>query len=316
MIPILAHPELVSGSMVNSGMDPESPQGVCEGSISDFWQLLKPKVMSLVVFTGLIGMWVAPVPVHPFLGFVAILSLAIGAGAAGAINCWIDRDIDGHMARTATRPLPAGRINPPEALAFGIILSVLSVLMMALVAGWLPAGILAFANFFYTVIYSILLKRTTDQNIVIGGAAGAFPPMIGWVVATGSLDWQALWMFALIFFWTPPHFWALSLWTAKDYGHVGVPMLPVTRGETFTRKAIFWSSLPLLPLVLIPVFMGWLSIIFGMSGFLLTAIYVLSCWKTMREENGQFKTARASFGFSVLWLFAIFLGVLLDVAAF
>ncbi len=287
-----------------------------EGSVADYISLLKPKVMSLVVFTGLIGLWVAPVHIHPLLGFVAILSLAIGAGAAGAINCWIDRDIDAQMTRTMTRPLAAGRIDPSEALGFGIVLSVLAVLMMALAVGPLPAAILAFANIFYSVIYSILLKRSTDQNIVIGGAAGAFPPMIGWACATGTLDWQAVWMFALIFFWTPPHFWALSLWTAQDYAKVGVPMLPVTKGEIYTRKAIFWSSLLLLPLVLIPSFMGWLSPVFGAIAFGFTAIYAVSCFRVMQEENGVFKQARASFGFSVLWLFAVFLGVLLDVSAF
>jgi len=285
-------------------------------SVSDYISLLKPKVMSLVVFSGVIGMLVAPVSIHPLLGVVAMVALALNAGAAGAINCWIDRDIDCLMKRTENRPIPAGRIDPAEALGFGVVISVLSVLLMALVAGWLAAGILAFANFFYSVIYSIYLKRSTDQNIVIGGAAGAFPPMIGWVVATGTLDWQAIWMFALIFFWTPPHFWALSLWTADEYKAADVPMLPVTRGAEFTRKAVFWTSLPLLPLVLYPVFMGWLSPVFGVGAGILTAVYILSCFKVMREPVDDFKQARASFGFSVLWLFAIFLGVLRDASTF
>ena len=287
-----------------------------EATVRDYVDLLKPKVMSLVVFTGLIGLWVAPGDLHPLLGFVAIVALAVNAGAAGAINCWIDRDIDARMARTANRPIPAGRVTPDEALGFGVVLSVLSVLVMALATNWVAAGILAFANFFYSVIYSIWLKRSTDQNIVIGGAAGAFPPMIGWACATGTVDWQAAWMFALIFFWTPPHFWALSLWTSADYARVGIPMLPVTRGESATRKAVFWTSLPLLALAVIPTAMGWLSPVFGVAATLLTAIYVLSCWKVMGEENGQFKQARLSFGFSVLWLFAMFLGVLLDHASF
>lgn len=287
-----------------------------EATAGDYFQLLKPKVMSLVVFTGLIGLWVAPGDMHPLLGFTALLSLAIGAGAAGAINCWIDRDLDAQMARTATRPIPAGRINPDEALGFGLTLSVLSVLMMTLVAGWLPGLLLAFANFFYSVVYSIWLKRSTDQNIVIGGAAGAFPPMIGWAASAGSVDWQAWWMFALIFLWTPPHFWALSLWTAKDYAKAGIPMLPVTKGESFTRKAIFWSSLLLLPFSILPTLLGWLSPFFGAAAFALTLLYVLSCWKVMREEEGNFKQARLSFGFSVLWLFALFLGIALDHAAF
>ncbi len=285
-------------------------------TIRDYVDLLKPKVMSLVVFTGLIGMWVAPGAIHPLLGFVAITALAINAGAAGAINCWIDRDIDAKMARTANRPIPAGRVSPDEALAFGVVLTCLSVLVMALATNFVAAGLLAFANFFYSVIYSIWLKRSTDQNIVIGGAAGAFPPMIGWACVTGTVDWQSAWMFALIFFWTPPHFWALSLWTSADYARVGVPMLPVTRGENVTRKAIFWTSLPLLGLAVLPTIMGWLSPVFGVAATLLTAIYVLSCWKVMGEENGQFKQARLSFGFSVLWLFAMFLGVLLDHASF
>ncbi len=285
-------------------------------SISDYFSLLKPKVMSLVVFSGVIGMLVAPVNIHPLLGIVAMVALAFNAGAAGAINCWIDRDIDKLMKRTENRPLPAGRIDPSEALGFGLVVTVLSVLVMALAANWQAAALLAFANFFYSVIYSIYLKRSTDQNIVIGGAAGAFPPMIGWVVATGTFDWQAVWMFALIFFWTPPHFWALSLWTADDYAKAGVPMLPVTKGHNFTRKAIFFTALPLLALVLYPVYIGWLSPIFGIGAGILTAIYILSCFKVMREPINQFKQAKASFGFSVLWLFAIFLGILLDHATF
>jgi len=208
-----------------------------ETRISDYFALLKPKVMSLVVFTGLAGLWLAPnaTDLHPVLAIVAILCLAINAGAAGAINMWYDRDIDAVMKRTQSRPLPMGHIDPNEALSYGIILSVFSTMMMGIALNWTAAAILAFANIFYVVIYTIWLKRRTPQNIVIGGAAGAFPPMIGWAAVSGDITLASISLFAIIFFWTPPHFWALALFANEDYTRAKVPMLPVTHGEKHTK---------------------------------------------------------------------------------
>src|SRR3954470_9107433 len=204
----------------------------------DFLALTKPRVMSLVVFTGLAGLLVAPAPIHPVLGFTAILCIALGAGAAAALNMWYEADLDAKMKRTANRPLPAGRMTRQTALHFGVGLAVFSVILMDLAANHLAASILAISILFYVLVYTVWLKRRTAQNIVIGGAAGAFPPLIGWAAATGGLDGTALYLFAIVFFWTPPHFWALSLLMKDEYAKVGVPMLPVVRGERETRRQI------------------------------------------------------------------------------
>ncbi|WP_322889850.1 MULTISPECIES: heme o synthase [unclassified Yoonia] len=221
-----------------------------EAGMGDYFALLKPRVMSLVVFTALVGLLVAPVPVHPFLGFVAILCIAVGAGASGALNMWWDADIDAVMKRTVGRPIPSGRVAPGEALGIGVALSGFSILLLGLATNFLAAGLLAFTIFFYLVVYSMWLKRATPQNIVIGGAAGAFPPMIGWAVATGGVSIESLLMFALIFMWTPPHFWALALFVKSDYGRAGVPMLTETHGRDATRRHVLVYTLLLVPVAL------------------------------------------------------------------
>ena len=221
-----------------------------EAGMGDYFALLKPRVMSLVVFTALVGLVVAPVPVHPFIAFVAILCIAVGAGASGALNMWWDADIDRIMRRTAKRPIPSGKVQPGEALGLGLTLSAFSVILLALATNFLAAGLLAFTIFFYAVIYSMWLKRSTPQNIVIGGAAGAFPPMIGWAVATGGVSLESILMFALIFMWTPPHFWALAIFVKSDYGNAGVPMLTETHGRRVTRNHIMGYMIALMPVAI------------------------------------------------------------------
>ncbi len=243
-----------------------------EAGFGDYFALLKPRVMSLVIFTALVGLLVAPVSVHPMIGFSAILFIAVGAGASGALNMWWDADIDAVMRRTRRRPIPSGKVTPDEALAIGVALSAMSVVMLALAANWLAAGLLAFTIFFYIVIYSMWLKRWTPQNIVIGGAAGAFPPMIGWAVATGGISLESVLMFALIFMWTPPHFWALALFLRKDYDTAGVPMLTVTHGRRVTRNHILIYTLLLAP---VAVGMGLTSI--GGPVYLVAAV-LMNVW--------------------------------------
>src|ERR1700733_4267039 len=236
---------------------------VSEASVADYLALMKPRVMSLVVFTALVGLMIAPGHLHPVLGFAALLCIAIGAGAAGALNMWFDADIDAVMTRTADRPIPAGRVRPQEALAFGMTLAFGSVAVMGLVANWLAAAMLAFTIFFYVAIYTMRLKRTTPQNIVIGGAAGAFPPMIGWAAATGAVGFESVLLFLIIFFWTPPHFWALALLRAQDYARAGIPMLPVVSGFPETRRQILIYALVLAPLGASPWLFGYAGPIYG-----------------------------------------------------
>ncbi|ATJ91985.1 protoheme IX farnesyltransferase [Acetobacter senegalensis] len=285
----------------------------------DWVQLLKPRVISLVVFTGAAGMVMAPGHLSLFEAAVAILCICMASGAAGAINMWYDRDIDAVMQRTITRPIPGGRIPEQEALAYGIGLSCLSVCLMWMATNALAAGILAFSIFFYAVIYTMWLKRSTPQNIVIGGAAGAFPPMIGWAAATGHMAVLPVVMFGIVFFWTPPHFWSLSLYACKDYGRAGIPMLPVVKGARHTRWNIFVYTLVLLAISLIPSALhlcGWLytgtALVLGL-GFVLCAIRVL---REPQDENGVSlagdKAARISFRFSLAYLFLLFCGLLAD----
>jgi len=282
-----------------------------EAGFGDFVQLLKPRVMSLVVFTALVGLFVAPVSLHPVEAFAAILFIALGAGASGALNMWWDADIDAVMNRTKTRPIPAGKVQPGEALGIGLALSGLSVIMLALAANIAAAGLLAFTIFFYAVIYSMGLKRTTPQNIVIGGAAGAFPPMIGWVAATGSIGYEAVLMFALIFMWTPPHFWALALFMKEDYHAAGVPMLTVTHGRKATRAHILGYTLALLP---VPV----LAALSPIGGPLTMAVVIaLNLWfvigavriwrrdEVMAVADG-YRVEKTFFAFSILYLFLHF----------
>ncbi len=282
-----------------------------EATPADYFALLKPKVMSLVIFTGFAGMWIAPgiENIHPFLLAVAMLCLAIGAGAAGAINMWFDRDIDAIMNRTKDRPLPQNKIDPNEALAFGIVLSVFSVMVMGLALNWMAAGILAFASLFYVFIYTIWLKRTTPQNIVIGGAAGAFPPMIGWAAVTGDITLYPLILFAIIFFWTPPHFWALSLFANEDYKRAKIPMMSVVAGEKSTKIQMLVYTLILFPITLAPWALGFASTAYGLAGAILSGIFVLSAIRVLKSND--LKDAKLMFGYSVFYLFALFLAVMI-----
>lgn len=282
-----------------------------DNTVSDYFALLKPKVMSLVIFTGFVGMWVAPGlnETHPFLAFVAMLSLAIGAGAAGAINMWFDRDIDAIMKRTKDRPIPLGKINPEEALTYGIVLSIFSIMLMGVAMNWVAAGILAFANLFYVIVYTMWLKRSTPQNIVIGGAAGAFPPMIGWAAITGDITLYPLIMFAIIFFWTPPHFWALSLFANEDYKRADIPMMTVTAGAHKTKIQMIAYTILLLPITLAPWALGYAGIIYGITAGILSTLFLLSAIKVYKSED--LKHAKIMFGYSVFYLFALFLALMI-----
>lgn len=286
-----------------------------EASLKDYFVLLKPKVMSLVVFSGFAGLWVAPgvSDMHPFLIVTAMLCLAVNAGAAGAINMWYDRDIDAVMKRTKNRPLPRNIICPDEALSFGVVLSVLSVLTMGLALNWVAAGLLAFANFFYVVIYTMWLKRMTPQNIVIGGAAGAFPPMIGWAAVTGDITWASVVLFAIIFFWTPPHFWALALFANEDYKRAGVPMMPVTHGERRTKIEMLVYSILMLPIAIAPYWLSVAGIGYAIAAGLMTLFFIFTAVRVLTiKEDKNFKAAKQMFGYSVFYLFAIFLALMID----
>ncbi len=278
--------------------------------VGDYLALLKPRVMSLVVFTGLVGLLVAPGHLHPVLGFTALLCIAIGAGAAGALNMWYDADIDAIMTRTAKRPIPAGRIAPREALGFGMMLAVSSVVVLGLLVNWLAAMLLAFTIFFYVVVYTMWLKRSTPQNIVIGGAAGAFPPMIGWAAATGGIGIESIALFLIIFFWTPPHFWALSLFRAGEYARAGVPMLPVVAGPKETRRQIVIYSLVLLPVALMPWVLGYAGMVYGAAAFALGGLFAGLALRL--KVCASEAAAKMLFGYSVLYLFLIFAVLLID----
>ena len=279
-----------------------------EADVRDYIDLLKPRVMSLVVFTGFAGLWIAPgiETLNPFIAIVGIAALAINAGAAGAINMWYDRDIDAIMKRTKDRPLPLNKMQSSDALAFGVILSLFSVMVMGLTVNWVAAGLLAFANIFYVVIYTMWLKRSTPQNIVIGGAAGAFPPMIGWAIVTGDVTLYPIILFAIIFFWTPPHFWALSLFANEDYKRAKIPMMTVVAGEKKTKIQMIAYTLILLPITLLPWIMGYASLYYGLAAGLLSTIFVISALRVMVSDD--LKNARAMFGYSV---FALFLALML-----
>jgi protoheme IX farnesyltransferase len=287
--------------------------------VRDWVALLKPRVVFLVVFTGLVGMLVAPAPIHPALGVAAILCIAVAAGAAGAINMWYDRDIDALMRRTARRPIPAGRIAPDAALAFGVTLSVASVAIMGLATNWVAAGWLAFSIVFYVVVYTMWLKRRTPQNIVIGGAAGAFPPIVGWAAATGDVSLFPLILFAIVFLWTPPHFWALSLWAHGDYARAKVPMLPVTAGARETRRQILIYTLLLVPVTLAPWLIGLSGSLYAGVAGLLGAVFVFHAVRVLREaqdETGRSTindiAARATFRYSLYYLFVLFAALAVD----
>ena len=281
------------------------------GSIAepkDYLALLKPRVMSLVVFTALAGVLIAPGHTHPVLAFAALLAIAVGAGASGALNMWYDADIDAIMTRTRTRPVPAGRIAPGEALGFGLILSVLSVFTLGVVTNWVAAGLLAFTIFFYAVIYTMWLKRSTPQNIVIGGAAGALPPVVGFAAATGYVSLESLVLFAIIFIWTPPHFWALALVKSAEYGRAGIPMMPNVKGASHTRLEILLYSIALAPLGVAPYFMGFASAIYGVVATLGGTVMLACALRVylVREGEAANKAAMQLFGISILYLFLLF----------
>jgi len=284
--------------------------GAAGGRVDDYVALLKPRVMSLVVFSGFAGMMAAPGHLHPLLAAVAVLCIAVSAGAAGAINMWYDRDIDALMERTRTRPIPSGAVAPDEALAFGVVLSLFSVMLMGLAVNWTAAALLALANGFYVFVYTIWLKRRTPQNIVIGGAAGAFPPMIGWAGVTGSAGLEPLALFAIVFVWTPPHFWALSLSCAEDYARAGVPMLPVVAGARSTKRHILAYSLLLLPLSLLPVLLGTVGLAYAVVVGGLGALFVLLALRLLADPTDA--SARQLFGFSILYLVLVLTLVIVD----
>jgi protoheme IX farnesyltransferase len=272
-------------------------------SVGDFFALLKPRVMSLVVFTGFVGMALAPGGLHPVLAAVAVMCIAIGAGASGAINMWYERDIDALMSRTRARPLPAGRMDPETALSFGAVLAVGSVMVMGLAVNWAAAALLAAAIVFYVFVYTVWLKRRTPQNIVIGGAAGAFPPMIGWAAVTGDVSLGSIVLFAMIFVWTPPHFWALALYKSGEYAAAGVPMLPVVKGDAETRRQILLYSLAMVPVTLLPSVIGIASWTYGLAALALGAVFVAGAVAVLRRRPNSEKRL---FAYSIFYLFMLF----------
>lgn len=286
-----------------SEMD-EAMDSTNESSVRDYIALMKPGVMSLVVFTGLVGLLIAPGSIHPLIGAVAIFCIAVGSGAGATLNMWYDRDIDAIMTRTSTRPLPAGRIVPEEAFSFGIALSLGSVLVMGVLVNWIAAGILAFAIFFYAAVYTVWLKRTTPQNIVIGGAAGAFPPMIGWAAVTGDISWVSFSLFLIVFLWTPPHFWALALYKNSDYQKAGVPMLPVIAGPVETKKQMLMYSYLLVLSSFMPVYLGAAGILYTVAAAMLGLVFIRHAWVVRHAQDDV--APRKMFGYSILYLFCLF----------
>ncbi|MBW8783741.1 MAG: protoheme IX farnesyltransferase [Novosphingobium sp.] len=282
----------------------------------DFFALTKPRVMSLVIFTAICGLIAAPVRIHPVLAFTAILCIAVAAGGAAALNMWWEADLDAGMKRTAKRPLPAGRMDATSARDFGIALSVASVAVMGLAIGWLAAVLLAVSIVYYAVVYTIWLKPRTPQNIVIGGGAGAFPPLIGWVAATGHITWMPVLLFAIIFFWTPPHFWALALFVQSDYAKVGIPMLPVVAGEAATRRQILIYAVLLLPLSLAPWWIGGTGLVYAVSAAVLSiGFVVLAARVGLRRRAGaedRMRPEKQLFAYSILYLFALFAALVAD----
>lgn len=286
------------------------PAGSVWTPFCDFISLLKPRVMSLVVFTGFVGLYLAPGDGNPILQTIAILCIAFGAGASGAINMWYDRDIDAIMSRTKARAIPSGKVTAEAALTFGVLLAGGSVMVMGLAINWVAATLLMVTIMFYVFIYTIWLKRRTPQNIVIGGAAGAFPPMIGWAAATGTVSVESITLFTIIFIWTPPHFWALSLYKSDDYKAAGVPMMPLVHGRYETKKQILLYSIVLGPLGIVPFWLGTLGAVYGATAALLGALFIGTAWRVMRDDSD--KNCKQLFGFSILYLFLLFLAMIVD----
>ncbi len=307
------------GGGIASSLSSLSAPDIEESSARDWLMMLKPRVQTLVVYTGLAGLLVAPGHLHPVLAVAAILCITIGAGAAGALNMWYDRDIDAIMRRTRKRPVPAGRIHADEALTYGIVLSAASVMVMGLATNWFAASLLAGSILYYVVIYTMWLKRRTPQNIVIGGAAGAFPPLIGWAAVTGGLGVMPWLLFGIIFLWTPPHFWALSLYAHTDYERAGVPMLPVVSGAKETRRQVVIYTFALVPFSLLPWALGYAGIVYGAAAAVLGLGFLVSVWKLARDRQdatGVSLTndapARRTFRYSIIYLFALFGAVAVD----
>ena len=284
------------------------------GSVSDFIALMKPRVMALVIFTAVVGMVLAPPGQHPALAVIALLCIAVGAGASGALNMWYDADIDARMQRTAARPIPRGRVTPDEALTFGVVLAAGSVSVLGVLVNWTAGALLALTIGFYLFVYTMWLKRRTPQNIVIGGAAGAFPPMIGWAAMTGSVSLESVVLFLLIFLWTPPHFWALALYRCRDYERAGVPMLPVVAGPDETRKQIVIYSAVLVPLALAPSFMGFGGPLYTVAAIVSGAVFLALALNVYRVREGRAadRAAKQLFGFSILYLFGLFAALLAE----
>ena len=285
-----------------------------EARVEDYLALLKPNVMQLVVFTAIVGLVVAPGGIHPVIGVIAIVCIAIGAGASGALNMWYDADIDAIMSRTANRPIPAGRITGGEALVFGLVLSVFSVALLGLATNWVAAGLLAFTIFFYAVIYTMWLKRSTPQNIVIGGAAGAFPPMVGWAAVSGTITMESVALFLIIFLWTPPHFWALALYKQSDYGAAGVPMMPNVAGEASTKFQILAYTALLAASSLLPSWLGFAGTIYSVVAVITGASFLFLAWRLYctNEDVPMRKAARVVFNYSLSYLFVLFFALLAD----
>jgi protoheme IX farnesyltransferase len=288
----------------------EGETALGHSELADYWTLLKPNVMKLVVFTGGVGLFIAPGSIHPLIAFVAILAMAVGAGASAAINNAYDSDIDAFMVRTRRRPTASGRIAPAEALAMGITLAIASIGTMGLAVNWTAAGILALTIGFYVLVYTMWLKRRTPQNIVIGGAAGAFPPLIGWAAVTGSLELMPILLFLVVFFWTPPHFWALALYREKDYANVGVPMLPVTAGAEATRRQILGYSVVLAIVSLLPTLLGSAGWLYLGLALVLSSMFLRDAWQLYRQPGDR--RALRLFKFSIVYLFALFAAILAD----
>jgi protoheme IX farnesyltransferase len=288
---------------------------ISEAEVGDYLALLKPRVMSLVIFTALVGLVIAPGHFHPVLAFTSLLCIAVGAGASGALNMALEGDIDALMSRTANRPIPRGRVTASEAMAFGLTLAFFSVMTLGILVNWYAGALLAFTIFFYVVIYTMWLKRWTAQNIVIGGAAGSLPPVVAWVAATGSLSVEPLLLFLIIFFWTPPHFWALALFRSDDYARAGIPMLPVVAGPDATRLQILLYTIVLVAIAVAPWALGYFDAIYGVTSLVLGA-GMLACAVNVyrrRERTESLRATRQMFAFSILYLFALFATLLLEV---
>ncbi|MCZ8135328.1 MAG: heme o synthase [Porphyrobacter sp.] len=287
----------------------------------DFFTLTKPRVMTLVIFTAICGVLAAPGSIHPVLGFTAILAIAMGAGGSAVLNQWWEADLDAGMKRTMSRPLPGGRMRREDARDFGIFLSGVSLVLMGVAIGWLAAALLLVAIIYYAVIYTMWLKPRTPQNIVIGGGAGAFPPLIGWVAVTGELTAMPILLFAIIFMWTPPHFWALALFVEADYAKVGIPMMPVVAGEKSTRRQIWWYTVLLAPFAIAPWYIGGTGWIYGMTAVTLSALFLLLAWpvgvRSTAPEGDKMLPEKKLFKFSIAYLFALFAALVVDrVAAY